>query len=237
MQNCRGLRPAQSTPPFASSCHSCSEIFTPIAFSFSMILDCERRAAMSSAVRFARSLLFGSTPYPRMCSVARRREFRRSRCRGESRCGASVLRPRLPQCRRWCRDRSARARERVALFASRTTSPRARAAMPRRWSGQWRSTRVDAVMRDHRVARRGRPCGPAAPRWNLLVSLFLFEQRRAQIPLAEAGQITTIILPLFSGRAATFAAAAMFPPELMPPKMPSSLCSRRAHSKASSSVI
>ena len=49
--------------------------------------------------------------------------------------------------------------------------------------------------------------------------------------------IVTIILPLFSGRAATLAAAAMFPPELMPPKMPSSLASRRAHSKASSSVI
>ena len=43
----------------------------------------------------------------------------------------------------------------------------------------------------------------------------------------------TMVLPLFSGRAATFAAAAMFPPELMPAKIPSSLCSRRAHSNAS----
>ncbi len=49
--------------------------------------------------------------------------------------------------------------------------------------------------------------------------------------------MVTIILPLFSGRAATFAAAAMFPPLLMPPKMPSSFASRRAQSNASSSVI
>src|ERR1019366_820243 len=46
----------------------------------------------------------------------------------------------------------------------------------------------------------------------------------------------TMIFPLFSGRAAIFAAAAMFPPELIPARIPSSFANRRPYSNASSSL-
>src|SRR5688572_11645300 len=46
--------------------------------------------------------------------------------------------------------------------------------------------------------------------------------------------IVMMVLPLFSGLAATRAAAQTFAPVEMPPKIPSSRAKRRAHSKACS---
>ena len=49
--------------------------------------------------------------------------------------------------------------------------------------------------------------------------------------------ITTIVLPAFSGRLATWSAAASAAPEEMPTSSPSSLAARRAHSTEVSALM